>query len=141
MTDYLALARLVEAETARMVWEKDLDLHGTEFSAEALRRVIERSYPVTGLVTQEAADKRCADAERTRDFNRDQAEHARKQYADAVAQGQRNTLEAHRSNAAVYAAMLREKAPDVQTKYRREGVMLAAYWLDGTNNPLTKDRT
>lgn len=135
MTDYLALAKLIEAEQAKMIWDDKVDLHGTEFYAEALRRVIERSYPVTGLVTQESADKRCADAERTRDFNRDQVEHEHRRYIEAIGDGDQKLKQFQKEGAKPYAAALREKGRHLTSKYRREGVFLAAYWLDGQHKP------
>lgn len=120
VTDWLRLGRRYgEIETA-MIHAEKADLHGDEFRAEALRRLLEDR---PGWVT-EAEHVRVLEANRPVD--RASGAKAKAELAVARAKYLAYMADATRECAKV----LRHRAGTVPQKFRREGALMAAGWLE-----------
>jgi hypothetical protein len=134
--DWVQIAERFGRIQAEMIHHEHSDLCGNEFYAEALRRAFyyqpardghgpERISPRTGLTTIAEANH-LRDAHTTMDrLNREAAE---KQVKEMRAEVARVYLEARTDIANIIRSRCNERS--VPAKYRREGVELAADWID-----------
>ena len=134
--DWLKLAERMQRIQADMIHHKQTDLHGSEFYAEALRRTLGFQPPhdhvqhetvasSTGLTTIAYADhlrEGCTVIDR---LDREAAE---KQVAEMRAEVTRVYREARADAADHIRQRCNERS--VPARYRREGVLLAADWID-----------
>lgn len=120
--DWLALGRKLGEIESGMIHGDNSDLHGDEFRAEALRRLLENR---PGWITLEE-HYRVLDLNRRQD--RANGEAAKATLARLSAEYERKM----RDSAREYAEAIRYRATEseVPSRYRREGVLLAAEWLD-----------
>jgi hypothetical protein len=138
--DWLQLAKRLQSEVVKLVHgEGQPQLYGDEFYAEALRRALgfssndtegQRKLPYEtisfpGLTTQGQADHL---REGCTVIDRLNAERAKEQVAEMRAEVRRVYRDAARDLAKHIRAGCNERT--VTAKLRREGVMLAANWID-----------
>jgi hypothetical protein len=121
--DWAAAGRTFIEMEARLVREAS-DLHGAEFYAEALRRLWARIGH--GWVPQ-AEMMRILDMNRAVD--RASGERAQATLAHFTAEYERKMADSAHQYAAALRARCNERT--VTSRLRREGVLLAADWLDG----------
>lgn len=122
--DYPSLGRRLDRIMTEMIHKEDCGFHGAEFYGEALRRLVE-SCP--DLVTAEERDRQ-VDAHRQ--MARIHAERADKARYEA---NNREDADVRKIRQTLADALL-DRAQTITSRYRREGVELAASWL---NSPKT----
>ncbi len=128
--DWASAARKFAEIQGDMLHREQPGLHGDDFWAEALRRLFGRIghelWPVAGPEPAEQLHAGCWAALESSERQ------AREQYARFTA--------ALAAGGKTYAAHLRAKCNEVTvpSRYRREGVLIAASWLDGEEG-LTRD--
>jgi len=138
--DWAFIAQRLSDTITTMMHTENTTLNGTAFYAEALRRTIATSDSRVGLLPTGELERRTEQARHTARFNEQQAERARREHAEAVAEGHRMRRDALRTTGAQFAAALRRAAGRGPSKYRRDGVLLAATWLDAQPGPQTTDQ-
>lgn len=121
MTDWPELGRRLDSIMATMMHQEHSDLYGGEFTGEALRRLWDQV--AHGYVTLEEHG-RVVDANRSVDRANGVAAQAqlateRKRYAATMADASR-----------ACAQVIRSRATRIPSRYRREGALQAAGWLD-----------
>lgn len=139
--DFVALAKRMHEERVKMIHHEGTGLHGWEFDAEVLRRALgysandgtdgRRQVPYetvrrsTGLIT-DAEHRHLLDGHTIIDrLNREAAE---KRAEEARAEARATIREAAQRIADHIRGRCNERA--VPAKFRREGVLLAADWVD-----------
>lgn len=139
--DWTALARRLQDEQAKMIHHEDSQLRGNDFYAEALRRTFGYSardgadgqrqlpYPTispsTGLVTTAEADHLRESHTIIDRLNREAAE---KRVTELHQENKRVLRDAARDLAKLIRGWTTDRT--VPSKFRREGVLLAADWID-----------
>lgn len=125
MSDWPELGRRLSKIMAAMMHQEHTDLHGDEFYGEALSRLWDQV--AHGYVTQEQHG-------RTLDvvtyFDRANLDAAQAQLATERERYAATMAEAARACAQV----IRSRARSVPSRYRREGALQAACWLDPRDN-------
>ena len=122
--DWVRVARRLADIRARMIHHDDNQLGGDDFDAEALQRLF-ASIGELGLLTQADHDRVVANREGILRLNLDAAN---RDLREARAETRRVLDEV----AANLAGQIRERCNNrsVPARYRREGVLLAADWID-----------
>lgn len=125
-TDWAGLAGEMAAIRARLVHEQQSPLHGVAFEAEALRQLLDSHMGRQWLSTR-AETTSLVEAHTVVDRMR--AESA-EQDAQRARRQARETAARHRGDT---AAWIRHAVNPrtVPSRYRREGALMVAEWLDG----------
>jgi hypothetical protein len=121
-TDWAALGRRLSQIQAAMIHDEQTELRDSKFLAEALRRLLD--HPGSGFVTDEYCTRVLA---ANRYVDRANGEAAEAKLKHFTAEYERKM----RDSAAEYAQAIRCRAERVESKYRREGALMAAGWLEG----------
>jgi N-formylglutamate amidohydrolase len=125
--DYAALASRFSRIQADMIHKEHSDLRGDVFYAEALRRLLDT--PGSGFI---AADYHEHVLDMNRGVDRASGEQAQRTLAELTSQYQRTMAQA----AQKCADVIRSRARNIDSKYRREGALLAAEWLEAQTPPV-----
>jgi hypothetical protein len=121
--DWIALARKLDKIQATMLHGERSDLHGLAFTAESLRRLLEGAG--SGFIP---LDEHMRVLEMNRSVDRGNGEQAQKTLEHLRAEYDRKMT----ASARVYAEAIRHRAErEIPSRYRREGALIAASWLDG----------
>jgi hypothetical protein len=135
--DWRPAARRLAEIQADMIHREHTELCGDDFYAEALRRLFHRIGH--GFVTEE---EHMRVLEANRFVDRANGERAQATLREKTAEFERKLADARRVLADAIRRRVNERT--VPSAYRREGVLLAADWLDGgatvTDGP-GEDRT
>jgi len=121
---WVKLGRVLNRVQADMIHSENSPLSGDEFAGESLRRVLDR--PGSGFVTSEYLT-------RVLDANR-HVDRANGEHAEALLKREREEYARKLADIrAVLARSIRARVNEVSipSRYRREGALIVADWLEG----------
>jgi PAS domain-containing protein len=125
--DWTALARKLDKIQAAMLHGERSDLHGSAFTAESLRRLLDGAG--SGFIP---LDEHARVLEMNRSVDRASGEQAQKTLEHLRAEYERRMADSAR----VYSEAIRVRAErEIASRYRREGALLAAGWLAPDHTP------